>query len=347
MTVTVPIANLYRLFAYACGLMPRAGFVDVGRDEPSDTLDLLARIVAEEARAIARRGLARDYVGLEEELAAPRGRIDFQRSVARQTRRRGRLACAFDELSVDQPFNQILKATARLLLDSDQLSSRRRDEMAGVVVGLRKVSDIRAERSILGRIQIQGDLRRYRGALAVCDLVLGCLLPSRHGRGSKFAEVLEDEVRMAAVFEEFLRNFYRLEQSDFSVGSEVMRWDAEAEVASWSLLPVMRTDITLRSAKRVVVADAKYYASAFSGAGEKPKLHSAHLYQLFAYMEHADRGTGAVIDGLLVYPKVDDPLSARFSVRAHGVRAEAIDLTAPWPTIRQELLSYLQPAMAS
>jgi 5-methylcytosine-specific restriction enzyme subunit McrC len=109
--VTIPIANLYRLFAYACGLMPRMGFVDVGREEPSDTLDLLARIVAEEARAITRRGLARDYVDLEEDLTAPRGRIDMQLTVARQTTRRGRLACAFDELSVDRPFNQILKAT--------------------------------------------------------------------------------------------------------------------------------------------------------------------------------------------------------------------------------------------
>ena len=342
--MTVPIRNLYYVFAYACGLMEGGRDVEVGAEDSPDALDLLARMLVQQLRGIARRGLARDYLVQEDVLAAPRGRIDVQRSVARLTRARGRLACAYDELSVDRPFNQIVKATAKLLLGCTDLAGERRRELAGVVALLRQVSDVRAERSALHRVQLQGDLRRYRGALAVCDLVLGGLLPVQGGGGARFADVLQDDQRMAAVFEEFLRSFYRLEQGAFRVGREVMRWDAVADADSSALLPVMRTDITLRSPGRVVVADAKYYANAFSGAGERPKLRSDHLYQLFSYVEHVRRGPDCRVDGLLVYPVTGEPFSARFVLKDHGMRAAAIDLMLPWRQIRRHLLDLLEPA---
>lgn len=342
----IPIANLYYVFAYACGMMPRGETVETGAVGSPDSLDLLARILADELRRIARRGLARDYASVEEDLARPRGRINVQRSVSRQTRARGRLACSYDELDIDRPFNQIVKATARVLASCPGLTAERCDELRAVVAALRLVSDTRADRAAIRRIQIQGDLRRYRGVLAVCDLVLAGLMPEQGGRGASFADILKDEARMAAIFEEFLRNFYRLEQRTFRVGREVMRWDATGDAASAALLPVMRTDMTLRSTDRVIVADAKYYASAFSGAGEQPKLHSGHLYQLFAYMEHARPPPGACVDGLLIYPWAGSPLSARVSIKGRGVRAESVDLTVPWRGIKEQLLEFLDPAVA-
>ena len=341
--MTVPIRNLYYIFAYACGLMRCGRDIEVGAEESPDVLDLLARILTEELRTIARRGLARDYVTFEDELATPRGKIDMQRSIARQTRMHGRLACSYDDLSINRPFNQVVKATARLLLSCPTVASGRRQDLAGVVAVLRQVSDVRAEWAMLRRIQLQGDLRRYRGVLAVCDLVLGSLLPTQGGSGARFADILNDDQRMAAVFEEFLRNFYRLEQREFRVGREVMRWDAVADAGSSAFLPVMKTDITLRSPNRVIVADAKYYSNAFSGAGEQPKLHSDHLYQLFSYVEHAWRGPGCRVDGLLIYPMTGDPLSACFILKHHGMRAEAVNLLLPWRQIRQQLLNFLEP----
>ena len=343
----IPIGNLYYIFAYACGLMRPGRDVEVGSETSPDVLDLLARILVDQTRTILRRGLAHDYLTFEEELASLRGRVNVQSSIVRQTRTRGRLACIYDELDIDRPFNQVLKATAKALLDRRGVAQDRRSDLAGIVGALRRVSTVRPDRQLIRRIQIQGDLRRYRGALAVCTLVLTALLPSEAGGGSRFSEILRDDERMATVFEEFLRNFYRLEQAQFDVRKEVMTWDFSAEVQSAALLPVMRTDMTLRSPARIIVADAKYYANAFSGAGEQPKLHSSHLYQLFAYVEHARRPSMVPVDGLLIYPVTDTPLSAQFSIRGHGMRAEGIDLLQPWPAIRNKLLTFLDPVKTS
>ena len=138
----------------------------------------------------------------------------------------------------------------------------------------------------------------------MCELVFKLQLPAEDGSGTRFADVLENEVTMSSVFEMFLRNFYASEQSSFSVGAEVMHWDVEPlDAVSATLLPVMKTDITLRSPDRILIIDAKYYRDALKVQYERPKLRPDHLYQLFAYMEHSGQLRPRVpVDGALIYP---------------------------------------------
>jgi len=69
---------------------------------------------------------------------------------------------------------------------------------------------------------------------------------------------------MELVFEEFLRNFYKLKQTVFNnVGSVHLNWNAEpVGDGDLSLLPEMKTDVTLRGESRTIVIDAKYYKDA-------------------------------------------------------------------------------------
>ena len=105
--------------------------------------------------------------------------------------------------------------------------------------------------------------------------------------GTRFSDILNDEEKMSRVFEEFLRNFYYYEQSSYSVSSEEMRWRVNEANGDVSLIPVMRTDITLRSQFKTIVMDAKFYADPFPLSYGSPKLRAGHLYQLYAYMKNA------------------------------------------------------------
>lgn len=144
---------------------------------------------------------------------------------------------------------------------------------------------------------------------------------------------------MDRIFEAFLRNFLAREQSRFAVSGEIYHWgDDTLSDEAQALLPVMRTDITLRCPDRKVVIDAKWYRRPLASYHGKKRVHSEHLYQLFAYLRHC--GDPAA-DGLLVYPRVGDGFDVTFRDQGHTLRAVTLDLTAAWPEIHAQILSFI------
>lgn len=78
----------------------------------------------------------------------------------------------------------------------------------------------------------------------------------------------------------------------------------------------METDVTLRSASRTLVIEAKYYRETLSsGQYGKKTLHSHNLYQLFAYLKNleANGGLDRSAEGIILYPCVARNLNLSFS----------------------------------
>lgn len=340
--MTIPIRNLYFIFVYAWARFPKGLTIDAGIERCPDLLDLFAHLLISEAHALMRRGLARDYESFEDELAAPRGKIMLQETLRRQ-QMRNRVTCQFDELTPNRACNQIVKASARALAHSNQVTDEHRDGLNALTAALAGIDDVRVDAMLFRRARPVGNLRRYRFVLSLCELLFRAQLPEQGGSSAHFADVLQNEAIMAKVFEDFLRNFYVHVQTEYSCGSEIMSWDAEpADPASAALLPIMRTDITLRSSERILVVDAKYYPEALTGRFGVARLRSSHLYQLFAYLEHAGSPKNALpVDGLLIYPAAAYQVSAAYRLRAHGVRVETLDLTRPWSDIAHQLVGFL------
>jgi 5-methylcytosine-specific restriction enzyme subunit McrC len=191
-------------------------------------------------------------------------------------------------------------------------------------------------------VQLSRNSGHYNLLLRICEFVLNSLQPEEHGRGSKFAGILEDEERMSAIFESFLRNFYRTEQKEFSAEPESIPWDAVfADPSQQRYLPGMRTDITMRSKARLIIVDANFYKQTlvrFMGGADK--VRSAHLYQLLAYLRNVSSDLPA--EGLLLYPPISgDELNLDFVLLGHRVRVCTVDLSCPWRDIHNRLLELL------
>lgn len=153
---------------------------------------------------------------------------------------------------------------------------------------------------------------------------------------------------MSALFEDFLRNFYRSELLSYSAASEIMPWLADAEdEADLAYLPIMKTDITLRSRARTVVADAKYYKEILAGGRYDPKVRSAHLYQLSTYLAHVrEKEPRQDLAGLLIYPTGGQSLRLHYRLLGTPVTVATVDLSAEWPEIHAELIGLIEPAAA-
>ena len=111
---------------------------------------------------------------------------------------------------------------------------------------------------------------------------------------------------MAQVFEDFVRNFYRVSQCEFAVKPLQLEWQAmPIAVMGDARLPTMRTDVYLESSERRIILDTKYYVEALQEHHGTASFRSDNLYQLFAYLRNNAVANPEIAapDGILLYPR--------------------------------------------
>lgn len=151
---------------------------------------------------------------------------------------------------------------------------------------------------------------------------------------------------MRRVFQDFIFNFFRLEQNTFSVSSERIGWDT-----GWiggqnaDLIPRMLTDVSLSAPHRKLVIECKFSLDCVQEQWGKFTARSDHLYQLFAYLKNLERagGVNMVCEGILLYPTVTRAIDLRFKVQGHLIRVTTLNLNQHWREIRRDLFSLLEP----
>ena len=345
-TATIPIENVYYLFCYAWNRFEEAQTIPIGSVASPNLPSLLAKVLLGGTRAIMRRGLDRGYQPHSEEIATVRGRIDLSATLRLQTRNRRRLECEFDELSHDLPHNRILKASLKRLARAPSIDSTLAHELQILARRMPDVSDIWLDRSAFARVQLHRNNAKYDLLMKVAELAFDCLLPNPDGSGFSFQDVTRDERKMARVFEDFVRNFFRSEQKEFAVEPLTIGWDAVRLKGAAGRLPNMRVDVFLRSATRRIIIDTKYYANVLQIYHDTESFHSANLYQLFSYLRNA-AGQDALFvgaEGMLLYPRSGPELDEEFEIQGHNVTIATLDLIEPWPAIEARLLNLLRPA---
>lgn len=339
----IPIENIYYLFCYAWNRFEEARSIPIGGTASPDLPNLLARVLLNGTRAIMRRGLDRGYQPHDEEIATVRGRIDLGTTLRLQARNIRRLQCEFDELSHDLHHNRVLKASLKRIARAPMIDSTLAHELQMLARRMPDVTDIWLERSAFARVQLHRNNAYYDLLMKVAELAFDCLLPDPRGAGFAFHDVMRDERKMARVFEDFVRNFYRSEQSEFAVEPLTIAWDAVRLGGAAGRLPNMRVDVFLRSKDRRIIIDTKYYANALQSYHDTESFHSGNLYQLFSYLKNAaghDPSFSAA-EGMLLYPRAGAELDERFEIQGHDISIATVDLARPWVAIETRLLSLI------
>ena len=345
----IPIQNLYYVFLYAWDRLEEGKTISVGTDESPELGDLIAKVLIHGTHQLLRRGLGREYIPETDERSAVRGRINVTASMQLVMARRPRLVCDFDELSVNITANKILRTSINRLSRTRRLNDTLREELRRLDREFSFVDVVRLDSAMFRRVSVHRNNAYYGFLLDVCELAFETMLPEQNGRLYSFREILRDEMKMPLIFQAFVKNFFKIEQSHFSIRPLQIRWDAIAQtVNAADLLPVMTTDIFLWSPDRKIIIDTKYYSSALSEHHGKRSLTSSDLYQLFAYLKNArTRGPEySQPEGILLYPAVGDIIRARYSIQGHPVTASTVNLDRPWPAIRNELLALLHSQVA-
>jgi 5-methylcytosine-specific restriction enzyme subunit McrC len=344
MSSPIPIQNVYYLLCYAWNRWEEGQSVEVASVESNELVDLLAHVLIAGTRSVLRRGLDRGYVEHAEDRSALRGKIDFAVTTKRALLRSARAHCRFDDLSHDVLHNRILRTTIGNLRRTSGVDPALRDGLEVLHRQLDPIAEIRLTSSLFGRVQLHRNNASYDLLMRICELVHASLLMHEGPGEHRFIEFVRDEAVMAAIFEEFVRNFYAREQRRFNVSDVWLDWDGESlDDASRVALPKMHTDVTLVSKDRVIIMDTKYYVEMLKGRFDVEKARSGHLYQLFAYLRNGERRGGPWVasDGILLYPSVGREIDLRYDIQGHRVRLCTVNLDQPWQGIDERLLELI------
>ena len=342
--MNIPIRNIYYLLCYAWDHVREGETVDLGSEEFGGLVDLFAKVLNDGVSRILSRGLDRDYLAVHEDIRGLKGKLDLATTVKRNLLLNGKTHCGFDELSYDVPQNRIIKATLRQLVMVTDLDPTQRRRAERLYRKLDAVSDVALSASLFRIVQIHRNNRIYRFLVDLCHLIYENLLVNEEDGTATFHDFREDERQMGRLFERFVRTFYarHSRETGYRVSAPRIDWfGAEGSKADLRHLPGMQTDIVLRSDRRTVILDTKFYTKPLSARFGDDRVNSSNLYQIFAYsMNWTGEGVadgGSRTEGWLLYAAVDGDFDFRFELMGRPIRVCSIDLAQDWRRIEGDL----------
>ncbi len=344
----IPVRNLWLLMLYASKLyQDRASLRTGGVEEnPGKLPDLVAEILANTVEVRLQRNLGRDYRARTDALTRVRGQIDVLTTETQQLLSRGRIACRFTELSVDNPRNRLVRtalsvAAARA---QERVLARRCRQLAEILVqsgvSPRAIRRGDAEGVSLGRNDV-ADIETVDAA----RLMLAMDIPTEEVDRRSRRSPQRDAEGVRRLYEAAVRGFYRATLTpDWKVypGEKIHRWPVHSHTAgALAVLPVMRTDTVLETADRRVIVETKFADALKPGRHGAVKLSRNHVFQLYAYVQ-SQSGCDALAvttEGVLLYPVVDQELDETVSIQGHTYRFMTVDLAGSAESIRHRLLA--------
>ena len=355
----IPVRNIWLLMLYASRLfrdLPASQRYAV-EENPDDIPNLVAEILARAVERRLRRNLSADFQRRQADLNRVRGRIDLLRTERRQLLEKGKIACSFDELTIDTPLNQFVKAALRELPKTlkDRVLARRcrvaaaAMERAGVSTGL---SSIRRLGGALAPAATGRTSSEDQQMLAAARLAFSLDLPTEDPGPSRLPAPDRDNVWARKLFETAVGGFYDTLLSPqgwlVRTGSWIDWKIEEITTGMAAILPSMQTDIVLerpaaqgQDNRSRTVIDTKFTHILSKGQYGDPRIRSGYLYQIYAYLMSQECDSDPLslnASGLLLHPSVDGDIDEAATIQGHLIRFATVDLAANSQAIRSRLL---------
>lgn len=336
----IPVENIYYLLCYAWNRLEEKNIVKVDIDDSTELFDLLAHVLIRNTTTLLKRGIEQDYISHTNEVHGIKGKLQFSESVKKNILRHQKTVCSYDEFSPDVLNNQILVTTLYRLSRVKGLDNGLKKILVNLIKMFPSISRIHLSANIFNRIRLHRNNQCYRFALNVCRLIYENTIPSENEGEYLFSDFTRDDRKMAHLFEEFIRNFYKIEQNTYKTKREYISWQMEETKGDClTYLPRMETDITLESPETKIIIDAKYYSNTMAINYRVEKIHSQNLYQLFSYLINQRNGSHKNENamGILLYPTIEHDYDLHYKYDNHKIILCTVNLNMNWKKIEERL----------
>lgn len=332
----IPVRNVWYMLSYAFRTLSQSEYKSIAAESFENTGDLFAEILFLGTQSLLKRGLQNQYQTHKEAISALKGKIRIGDSIKSRSIVNKELVCDYDELNQNTQCNRILKTTIEWLIKAD-INLQRKRKLSRLLPYFQQVDTLEIKR-INWNIHYDRNSQIYQMLMGICDLAIHGLIQTQQNGQLMVMDFLDDQ-QMYHLYEKFLLAFFRKECPGIKANAEQIPW---AVFGNSSYLPVMQSDITLRSGKCVLIIDAKYYTQIMQKSFETQTIHSANLYQIFTYVKNMemDMGNGFSVSGLLLYAGTNEEIQPNEVYEICGSRIEVrtLNLDTEFTDIKENLL---------
>jgi 5-methylcytosine-specific restriction enzyme subunit McrC len=340
------IKNIYYMLAYAFQTLRQNNYERIASEDFEHAEDLFAEILSRGISHLLKQGLYREYTQQRKSLQAIRGKLDIDGTIRHQLNRQRIVSCDYDELSVDNVYNQILKTTILILMQQERVQTVHKRELKKLMMFFSDVSLLAHPKIINWRsLRLQRNNQLYRMLLNICYFVLHSLLPTTEN--GKYRMPAFSDSQMSLLFEKFVLAYYKEKHPELMPEPSELEWDydkADADNTGIEYLPKMRLDIRLTQGEKSLIIDTKYYGQSMQEYYNKYSYHSDNLYQILAYVKNHDKVHSGDTSGMLLYAKTAGEINpdARICIGGNMIYIRTLDLNKEFSGIEQQLETIAQ-----
>jgi len=326
------------MLSYAFRTLSEDRYKDIEAEEFEYTADLMAAILAKGMSGQIKRGLGRDYVLQTENLSSPKGKINMSDSIKELTMLNGRLICSYDSYEKNTYMNQVLKSTALLLIKSDEVKPEHKKELKKVLLFFNGVDEVYLKSVKWNDFTYTRNNATYKMLINICEYVVKGLLPTEESGNMRLHRYLDDR-QMHNLYEKFILEYYRKHYPEFNASAAMIDWNVDDGYKS--LLPAMRSDVTLEYYGKTTIIDAKFYSRImqYNALFNSKTIHSNNIYQIYSYVKNKDKNHDGSVGGILLYAKTEDEraLDETYHISGNTISVKTLDLNQDFEKIRETL----------
>ncbi|MBN2694465.1 hypothetical protein JXR93_07370 [bacterium] len=342
----IPIKNIYYMLCYAWDKVEMKDIINISVDNSIDLKNLLAKILISTTKIILKQGLKRDYIEKTEELRYIKGRVEISHiAQSRFYHKKFDTVCSYSDYSESILLNRVIHSTILRVIRLKDIDKNIKKDLSKLKRYFSTIDIIELNSSIFKNINYNRNDGFYKFIIDVCRFIYENTLPTESEGEYRFTDFTKDDREMGYIFECFVRNFYKVEQTDFKVvKKEIIKWNlTSSKEKDNSYIPQMVTDITLENSEQKIVIDTKFYKETLTTNYDKERVKSENLYQLFSYLINQEDGTEKRYSttGVLLYPTIDTDYTLDFAYKNHKIKVRTVDLNKDWSDIHSRLIEIL------
>lgn len=336
----IPIRNIYYMLSYAYDFIENGELNKYGDEKFDNMFEMLSLLLIKGFNSQIKTGLYKEYTDTNDDLLYIKGKINITKTISNSLRGKNTINCDYEEYSINNIFNQIIKSTF-LLLKKKKLSDNIYKKIDGCLNYLIQVDTIKLDNSFSwDSIIYNRNNKMYKMLIDICYLINDSLLINEDN-GKNVANIYFDENKLAKLYEKFIFEFYKKEVPDCIVSyqKKFNYQDITGNIVDF--IPSLFTDILITKGGITLIIDAKFYQNTLNSNEffTKDKLHSTHMAQLYTYMNNIPLNN--TISGMLLYPTVSYEFNKYGTIQGKKIYVNTINLNENFETIKEKMLNII------
>jgi len=350
--MNIPVRNIWWLMLYASDLGKNLDRSLLGSEElPEEIPELIGEILSKAVEDRIRRQLTISFQSRSAVISRVRGRIDHLKTSRKQLLSKGKVACQFEELSINTPRNRYVRAALEKLsriITKPSLSKRCRS-LANTLLAQGVIGEIPNTKQITSEHLSRND-KQDKEMIAAAKLAMDLALPNEEDGLNSIIDPERCDHWLRTLFEKAIGGFYRYHLNPIiwkvKTGKPLYWAKSKATIGIENVFPSMKTDIVIDNVSKSnrIIVDTKFTSVLRKGWHRTKTLKTEYIYQMYSYLR-SQEGQGDDLDnnsaGILLHPAIGESIDESVFIQGHQMRFLTVDLTKSHQEIKQSLLAFV------